>query len=264
MACLDDAVCVTTHTYELALLPGEAAQMDGDAFVLVDALRATTTIAVLFAQGLADLVVTQDIPFARERAAADGRLLFGEVNGLPPEGFDGGNSPVEAEELEVAGRGAVLFTTNGTRALCGLAPRGEVVTGSLANLSAVAEYLAAHERGIIVCAGEAGGTRFAQEDFAVAGVILQETLKRAPGAELGDAAGLAMSAFRFEEWLGAGIQRTGHSGRLIGSARHARDLFAAGLGADVQFASREDVADVLPQVVECGEGWARLEDARRR
>lgn len=261
---MDDAVRMTARTYEVALLPSEAALIDGDAYVVVDALRATTTIAVLFARGLTDLVVARDIHYAQERAAAEGRLLFGEVGGHPPEGFDGGNSPVEADGLELAGRGAVLFTTNGTRAVCGLAPRGEVVTGSLANLSAVAGYLATCERGVLVCAGEAGGGRFAQEDFAVAGVILQETMKRAPGAQLGDAAGLAMSALRFEEWLGAGIQRAGHSGRLIGSAAHARELFAKGLGADVQFAAREDVAGALPRVVEWGEGWARLEDALDR
>lgn len=258
-----DALRVTTKRYELALLPSEAAHIEGDGYVVVDALRATTTIAVLFGRGLRDLVVADDIELARELAARDGRLLFGEVGGVPPEGFHGGNSPVEADELEVEGRGAVLFTTNGTRALCGLASGGEVVTGALTNLGAVADYLATRERGVVVCAGEAQGQRFAQEDFAVAGVILQAALRRAPGAELGDAAALAMSALKFEEWLGAGIQRAGHSGRLIGSAEHAKVLFGLGLGGDVQFASREDVAEVLPRVVECGEGWARLEDALR-
>lgn len=248
--------------YDIALLPSEAPFMDTDAYVVVDVLRATTTIAVLFEGGLADLVVAESVELATEIARREGRLLFGEVGGVPPAGFDHGNSPMEAGELDVKGRGGVLYTTNGTRALCALAPIGVVVTGALANLDVVVEFLGGQERGVVVCAGEEGGRRFAQEDFAAAGVILQMTMKEAPGSDLGDAAGIAVSAPGMEDWLASGIQRTGRSGRLIGSAQHARDLFALGLGADVQFATQENTSGALPTVVEWGEGWARLMDVR--
>src|SRR5688572_14582039 len=104
---------------DVAVLPSEASAIEADCYVVVDLLRATTTIAALFDARLRDLVVTGDIETAREVARRDGRLLFGEVGGLPPEGFDFGNSPLEVMAADLAGKDGVLFTTNGTLALCG-------------------------------------------------------------------------------------------------------------------------------------------------
>jgi 2-phosphosulfolactate phosphatase len=245
--------------FDLALLPSEAESMDADCFVVVDLLRATTTIAVLFDRGLVDLVAVDDIDRARLVARDEGRLLVGEVGGLPPAGFDYGNSPVEASELDVAGRGAVLFTTNGTKALCALGERGMVVTGALANVSAVAGCMARHQRSVVVCAGTEAGARFALEDFASAGIILQAALRRAPGAELGDAAGLAVATPGYEDWIASGLpQPAGRSGHLVASARHARHLASIGLAADIHFALREDTSAALPTVVACAPGEARL------
>src|SRR5947207_14887405 len=97
--------------------------MAADCFVVVDVLRATTTIATLFERGLLTLVAVDDIEAARQRARDEARMLFGEVGGLPPPGLDHGNSPVEASTPEVAGREAVPCTTNGTAPVCGLAGR---------------------------------------------------------------------------------------------------------------------------------------------
>src|SRR5688500_18674541 len=105
------------QSLEIALLPAEAQAIEADCYVVVDALRATTTAATLFARGLRDLVAVDSIEMARDLARRDGRMLFGEVDGHPPAGFDFGNSPVEASTARVEGRGAVLFTTNGTAAL---------------------------------------------------------------------------------------------------------------------------------------------------
>lgn len=245
---------------DLALLPAEAATMEADCYVVVDLLRATTTIATLFAAGLADLVVTGSMEAARDRAAREGRLLFGEVGGVRPEGFDHGNSPVEAAAAPVAGRGAVLFTTNGTGALCSLAGRGAVVTGAIANASAVARFMTRHARSVVVCAGTDGGTRFALDDFAAAGFIIRQAARLAPGVRLADAAGLAMAASGYEDWIAPSLpQVTTWSSTLISGSRHARALVALGFAADIQFAIREDTSAAVPRVVEHGEGWARLE-----
>src|SRR5688572_25698928 len=96
---------------DVAVLPAEALTMTAEAFVVVDVLRATTTIATLFGRGLSDLVVVDDIEAAQEFAVRENRLLFGEVGGLRPDGFDYGNSPVEAQSAEVFDGSAVLFTT---------------------------------------------------------------------------------------------------------------------------------------------------------
>ncbi len=233
--------------------------MEADAFLVIDVLRATTTIATLFERGLADLLAFETIEAARERAQAEGRLLFGEVGGLPPEGFDYGNSPVEASRLDLQGKRAALFTTNGTRALTGVAGRGEVAAAAFANASAVAQWASGHERVVLVCAGEAGGKRFALEDFAAAARLVQLITRASPGVELGDAAGVASEASGYEDWIAPGLpQRTARSARLVAGAQHARALKALGLDADLAFAAREGTASVVPQVVEYGEGWARL------
>src|SRR5690606_22486990 len=65
------------------------------------------------------------------REAGEGVLLAGERGGLPPQGFDRGNSPAELMGLELRGRRLVLTTTNGTRALEAVAGSGEVLVTSL-------------------------------------------------------------------------------------------------------------------------------------
>jgi len=249
---------------EIAILAAEAQHIQADAYLVVDVLRATTTIPTLFASGITDLVVVDDVNAARKRSAEEGRVLFGEIGGLPPEGFDYGNSPVEAANLELQGRGAVLFTGNGTRTLCSVAGRGQVAAGSLANISACAEWATVFERVCVVCAGDEGSKRFSLEDFAVAGAITRRLVRDSPDVSTGDAAGLALELPGYEDWISPSLpQQTERSSRLIVGASHARALVKLGLSADVQFATQEDTSFAVPVIVESGDGWARLEDASR-
>lgn len=252
-----------TKRLEVALLPSEAEAIEADAFLVIDVLRATTTIATLFEGGLADLLVVDDIEAARERARSEGRVLFGEVGGLPPEGFDYGNSPAEAATLEVRDKGAVLFTTNGTRAICGSAGGGAVATAAFSNAGAAARWGAGFDRVALVCAGNSGGKRFALEDFAAAARLVQLISRESPGLELGDAAGVAAGLTGYEDWIAPGLpQQTDRSARLIAGAHHAQGLKALGLGADIAFAAREDTSAQVPRVAEHGKGWALLRNER--
>lgn len=222
--------------------------MGADCFIVVDVLRATTTIAALFAAGLTDLLVISNIKEARSRAAAEGRLLFGEVQGLKPEGFDYGNSPMEATAAPVAGRRAVLFTTNGTAALCAVAGAGAVATGALANLSAVAQHASSFQRVVVVCAGNGRGQRFSLEDFAAAGAICRAIHALDPGRHGGDAANLAM-----------GLNMTA----AIEGSEHAAITRSLGFDADIEFACQPDRSRAVPVVTSHGEGWALLKDGAR-
>ena len=249
---------------DLALLPAEATAIQADCYVTIDVLRATTTMATLFAHGLADLIAVDDLDTARRRAREENRILFGEVGGLPPEGFDYGNSPVEAASLDIAGKGAVLFTTNGTRALCALAGRGAVITGAFANAGAAAVAAGAYEHVAIVCAGTDGGTRFALDDFATATRLVRLLTRAHPGVALGDAASMASELRAYEEMIASSIQREPETGSgLVMAASHARHLAELGLAADIAYAVREDTSAAVPSVVEWGPGWARLEDGAR-
>ena len=233
--------------------------MEADAFLVIDVLRATTTIATLFARGLADLLAFDSIEAARERARAEGRILVG---GLPSEGFDYGNSPAEVATLELKGQGAALFTTNGTRALCASAGRGEVVAVSFANASAAVRWAVGYERVALVCAGNSGSRRFALEDFAAAARLVQLIAQESPGLELGDAARLAAGATGKEDSIAPDhSRRPDRSTRLVAGAYDARRLRALGLDADIAFAAREDTSRAAPRVVKHGDGWVLLRDA---
>lgn len=229
---------------DIAATAVEALAIDADAYAVIDCLRATTTIATLFEAGLRRLWVAASLDEARTRARTEGALLFGEVGGLPPTGFDFGNSPVEAAAAPARGRDAVLFTTNGTTALTSLASKGEVFAAAPANQSALLNALSPFERVVFVCAGTAGGTRFALEDFAAAGYLVQRGLERWPGAQLGDMAILAAE--------------TSDPLRLVPIGHHAEVLRSLGLGADVDFATFPNTSRSAARVVDHGPGWARL------
>lgn len=236
------------QTLEIAMLPSEAATIEADCYVVIDALRATTTAATLFGRGLVDLVAVDSLELAKELGSRDERLLFGEVEGVAPEGFDYGNSPVEASNAEVDGRGAVLFTTNGTRALCGLASKGAaVLAGSLTNAGAVVRAIGGAEKVVLVCAGNAGGRRFALEDYLAAGSIASLTRAAYPEIELGDAARLGIAAAQAADM-----------NRSFAESQHGQVTAARGFAEDISYASRIDISDVVPVTVEYGRGWARL------
>lgn len=238
--------------------------MPSDCYIVVDVLRATTTIAVLFDRGVRDITVAASQELARTIASERDALLCGELGGLPPEGFDHGNSPVEFQNADVEGRHIVLFTTNGTRAFCAVAGSGTVLSGALSNVTAVARAAVAQDRVTVVCAGNAGGTRFALEDFAVAAQVVQTVLSLSPGAETGDAAGVALDSWGYENWIAPGLpQQTDRSSRALRGSAHGRRTADLGFAADIQFASLRDTTAAVPAVVEHGDGWARLEDRRQ-
>jgi 2-phosphosulfolactate phosphatase len=236
------------QSLEIAMLPAEALAIDADCYVVIDALRATTTMAALFARGLRDVVAVDNIEMARDLARRDGRLLFGEVGGDPPPGFDHGNSPVEASTALVDGRSAVLFTTNGTKALCALAESGAaILAGALTNASAVVEAVGEADRVVIVCAGNEEGKRFAMEDFLCAGEIARLARDAYSGIEIGDAARLGIAA-----------ASTGNLERRFGQSQHGKASIAKGYAADIEYAAKLDLSTVVPAMVEYGKGWARL------
>ncbi|MDX6494334.1 MAG: 2-phosphosulfolactate phosphatase [Gaiellales bacterium] len=113
---------------------------DASVAVVIDVLRATTTIAYALAQGYERVLACGDIDQARElaRRVNGGAVLAGERECVKPEGFDLGNSPREFEGPAL-GTTLVITTTNGTRAIVTAAAHAETVAiGSLANLTSCA------------------------------------------------------------------------------------------------------------------------------
>ncbi len=229
------------------MVPSEAEHFEkADAYVVIDALRATTTIATMFARGLRRLRTVTNIEAAFAAKTGPEILVFGEVRGLRPDGFDYGNSPVETGVLDLAGGEAVLMTSNGTKALCLVAGLGPTVAGSLVNLSAVVDWASVAERVLVVCAGNHGARSFSLEDFAVASCIVQELVSRSSSIVLGDAARLALTLETPEG--------------MIHRSEHAEVTRALGFAQDIAFAGTRDREPSLPMVVEHGADWAVLEN----
>src|SRR5919202_4661280 len=124
----------------VAFTPSEAAT--ADLGIVVDVVRATSSIAQALASGYRRVLCCAEVEQARAlRASLEDAVIGGERDAVRIEGFDVGASP--REFLEPRAETLVLSTTNGTRAILAAAERcDEVYLGSLLNLEAVAQAVA--------------------------------------------------------------------------------------------------------------------------
>jgi 2-phosphosulfolactate phosphatase len=206
--------------------------------IVVDVIRATSTIAQALAAGYERILCCAEIEEARAlRAELPSSLVGGERKAVRIEGFDVGASP--REFLKARAETLILTTTNGTRAILETASRADdVLLGSLLNLDAVAT--AARERGedvTIVCAGFQG--QFALDDAYCAGRIVQLL-----GAEPSDSAKAADAIAR--AWPDP------HDGLL------ARTYGPPGLEEDIAFCAQVSVLDVIPRLSRMVDGSAEI------
>jgi len=200
--------------------------------VVIDVLRATSTICQSLASGWSRVVCVGEIEDARA-LAAPGVALAGERHNVRIEGFDFGNSPREFVDA-APGESVALTTTNGTRALLAAAERCEtVLVASLLNLDGVVGAVsAAGEDVAILCAGVEGA--FAIDDAYVAGRIAA-ALGGTPDDAAVAAARLAAVFPDAECGIAAGVS--------------AENILKANLDADIPFCARESVFDLVPRVV---------------
>jgi 2-phosphosulfolactate phosphatase len=206
--------------------------------VVVDVLRATSTIPQALAAGYRRVLCCAEIEEARRlRGEIEGSLVGGERDAVRIDGFDVGASP--REFLEPRADTLILSTTNGTRTILCAAERCQVVLlGSLLNLGAVAEEVRGRgEDVVVVCAGFKGA--FALDDAYCAGRIVALL-----GAERSDAAIAAE--------LVAGSFADAHTALL------ARTYGPPGLEEDILFCSRESVLPVVPRLAAVTDGAAEI------
>jgi 2-phosphosulfolactate phosphatase len=217
-----------------AVVPG---QLRGVTVLVVDVLRASTTIIAALAAGCAGITPVGDASEARRRAGSGDALLAGERRGEPIAGFDFGNSPLEFTRERVAGRTVLLTTSNGTRALLAARDAHAIGVAALVNASAAAAWAAAGARDVVVvCAGERG--RRSLEDHVCAGFLVERV--RAAAAQAVATRG-ALAA------LAEGRRYDGDVARLASDSPWARHLAASGRGADVAACLALDTTSLVPQ-----------------
>lgn len=164
-----------------------------DAAVVLDVLRATTTITTALAKGCRQVIPVAQVEEAVKLAAQDTTaLLCGERGAVKLPGFTLGNSPLEYTRKRVAGQKIILTTTNGTGAIQQAARQAPVVLiGSLLNARAVARRLADYSNVLLLCAGTKG--QFSLEDTLAAGWVIKELLALKGGENY---SGRALAAVR--------------------------------------------------------------------
>lgn len=127
--------------------------------VVIDVFRAMTVEAYVIANGAADLIPMGDLESAYAYLQAHpGTILIGERGGKKCPGFDFGNSPSAVRDFNFTGKTVVHTTSAGTQGIANAKYADEIITGSLVNARAIAEYIknSGAENVSLVCMGLAG------------------------------------------------------------------------------------------------------------
>lgn len=255
------------------LLPSlfEPSRLTGGLAVVIDVLRATTTMVYALQNGARSITPCESIEKAKslrdatgsstklDAGAGSGLLLGGERGGKPIPGFDLGNSPSEWSREAVAERDIAFTTTNGTLALLRCTWAERILLGSFANLKAVVELLLKESLPVhLVCAGTEG--QISTEDCLFAGAVVdrllaesqQDTSSSEPAFAVEDAALLVRS-----HWKTA----SGSPGSLFHAMKAGsggRNLMRLGLEADIRTAATIDQVDLVPEYLPQSRriGWA--------
>lgn len=218
------------------------AETQGRVVLVIDVLRASTTIAVALANGARAVVPCESadeaITLSKSFERTDVRLA-GEMRMLPIPGFDLGNSPGDFSAAAVEGKTVFLSTTNGTRALTSIQGARDVLVGAFVNFRAVLAMLRAAARGgadiAIVCAGRE--RKFALEDAACAGRYVRGIRRRLTSIEVNDAGRVAAL---LDRRYGSDIEQA------LRETEHGRALVDAGFVADLAVCAALDSVPILP------------------
>jgi 2-phosphosulfolactate phosphatase len=206
--------------------------------VIIDVLRATSTIATALFNGAKSIIPVDSVTRCMEIGRQIEGITAGERDGQIAEGLEYGNSPFEYPREFIEGKTLVLTTTNGTRLLHIAMEKGakEIITGSFPNLSAVCEHLREKKQNVILgCA--AWKNRVNIEDMLFAGAVIS-----AIGHHFSincDSSHLAGTMYEIaKDDLFAFMKKN--------EASHYHRLMNFGLEKDIRYCLTNDGANVLP------------------
>jgi 2-phosphosulfolactate phosphatase len=257
------------------------AELAAGVVVVIDVLRASTTITAALAAGAREVIPCAEVEQARLRAEKLGRhrpesanslvaagsakgketeiktqtprginpepLLGGERGGLPIDGFDIGNSPCEFTTQAVAGRSLVFTTTNGTQALLACTAAQRVLIGSFVNFSAVLRELTGELPIHLLCAGTR--ERVTREDVLFAGSLVEKLDGRIVEHEaINDEARIARDVWchSMDNLQPPGRRANQRLVEVLRDTQGGRNLINVGLERDIADAADFDRYDFVP------------------
>ncbi|MEO2022949.1 MAG: 2-phosphosulfolactate phosphatase [Pirellulaceae bacterium] len=234
-------------TVYVHLLPAlvDPAELADSTVVVIDVLRATTTITTALAAGAAGIIPCLEIETAREQARQlpGTVLLGGEREGERIEGFDLGNSPGEYTPAAVQSQTILFTTTNGTRALDRCQQAARVLVAGFVNLSAVANRLKHAAPIHLLCAGTDG--KVSLEDTLLAGALVDRLVQQATQPNpINDQAGIAQAAWLQGSQGAADIPWLS----LLQQGLGGQNLARVGLSQDIPICAAIDTCSVVPEL----------------
>lgn len=229
-------------------------ELAGGTVVVIDVLRASTTIACALEAGASQIIPCLEVADAKSLASQFPReevLLAGERGGLPIAGFDLGNSPSDYTPDRVGGKTILFTTTNGTRAMLACRQADRVLIGAFVNATSIAQQLVGCERIHLLCAGTEDA--YSRDDILMAGLLV-DRLQRQSGIlyELNAQAITARenwtSSFAVPYAVGAEPLPAELLVKELRRSLGGRNLVAIGLEADIDTAAEIDRFHVVPEL----------------
>jgi 2-phosphosulfolactate phosphatase len=205
--------------------------------VIIDVLRATSTIATALFNGAKSVIPVDSVADCIRIGKQIESITAGERDGKVAEGLEYGNSPFEYPREFVEGKTLVLTTTNGTKLLHMALDKSAkaIITGSFPNLSAVCDFLIAQKQNVILgCA--AWKNRVNIEDSLYAGAIINRIGKHF--AINCDSSQMATAMYH-------DAKKDMYAYMKLKKASHFQRLSGFGLEKDIRYCFTEDVANVL-------------------
>lgn len=232
---------------DVAFTPGEVQALASKVCIVVDVVRATSSLTVIMSKKPRKVILTTTIQKATRLASQQTihPLLCGERKGLQPEGFDYGNSPRKFFEADLKDRVIIFTSSNGTRAVADLVIAPHVFLGCFLNASAVVKkaYETAHTNNmdvLFVCAGRE--EKFAIDDAYCTGFLVSRLMSLIASGEnfaLGDGAQAALGIF--------GYYRDDR--RLLEMSGAGKAVIEIGLADDLTFLLQRDLIDCVPELI---------------
>lgn len=206
--------------------------------VVIDVLRATSSICVAFANGVKSIVPVATIEESQQYKSK-GFLIGAERNGEMLEGFDLGNSPFSYMDPIIVGRDIALTTTNGTQAIAAAKNAYQIVAGSFLNLTVLSDWLVQQDRNVLLlCSGWKNS--FNLEDTLLAGAIVSNVKDHFEFTKMRDAALAAEHLYN--------IAKHDINGFLEESS-HRKRLEKLNIEKDIVHCLTPDSAPVIPGMI---------------
>lgn len=242
-----------SRTLRVHLLPSLVTpeELTDRTVVVIDVLRATTTIIHALAQGACMVIPCLEIEDARSAAEKLGAaaLLGGERGGRAIAGFDLGNSPAEYMHDRISGKTIVMTTTNGTRAMRRCLAARRVLIGAFVNFSAICEQLHGEPHIDLLCAGT--DNQVTREDVLFAGAVVDDIVRcgaesvASTSLELNDQALIALDAWRAAR---SDLRNATPLADHLRSSRGGRNLIDIGQERDIDIAAHIDHFSNVPEL----------------